>query len=121
MIDFGGVVYSIDLEAFSKAIKLGDTKPTDVVSHKTVKTFRDSEGNIINSEMTETFTERGFEVDGGKYDTLRMLLEIIMDDVDEETDDTLGADRALDKLGLSYKIAFNTLISYGIIKEIETE
>jgi hypothetical protein len=38
----------------------------------------------------------------------------------EETDDTsLGAERALDKTSLSFKIAFNTLFTYGVLKEQE--
>lgn len=120
MVEFGGMVYSIDLEAFSKAIKLGDGKPTDLVELTTTKTLTDIDDNIISKEVTTTTSERGWEIDGSKYDTLRMMLEIIMDDVDE-TDDTLGVDRALEKLGLSYKIAFNTLLSYGILKESEVE
>lgn len=120
MVEFGGIVYSVDLDAFSKAIKLGDGKPTDLVGHTTTKTVYNEHNIATSIEVTTTTNERGFEIDGSKYDTLRMMLEIVMDDVDE-TDDTLGADRALDKLGLSYKIAFNTLLSYGILKESEIE
>ena len=40
----------------------------------------------------------------------------IADDPDE-TDATLGPDRILDKTPLSYRIAFNTLLKYGVLKE----
>jgi hypothetical protein len=47
-----------------------------------------------------------------------MMIEIITDDM-EDTDDSLGVDRALEKTSLAYKIAFNTLHNYGILKEVE--
>ena len=40
-----------------------------------------------------------------------------MDDDPDETDSTLGTERILDKTPLSYRIAFNTLLKYGILKE----
>jgi hypothetical protein len=40
-----------------------------------------------------------------------------MDDVEEEKDDSLGLDRVLEKRPLSYRIAFNTLLEYNILKE----
>jgi hypothetical protein len=50
---------------------------------------------------------------------IRLMMEILMDGTEETDDDTLGADRALEKTSLSYKIAFNTLYNYGILKEQE--
>jgi len=57
------------------------------------------------------------EVDTTKYELLRLLLDIVMDDVEEEKDDSLGIDRVLEKRPLSYRIAFNTLLEYNILKE----
>lgn len=49
-----------------------------------------------------------------------MMVEVLIDS-DDESDTSLGADRALEKTPLSYKFAFNTLIEYGILKEKEIE
>jgi hypothetical protein len=120
MIEFGGVYYSISLEGFSKAIKLGDAKPSDKITFTTVETKK-VEGGNDSVKTTETSSERGFELDSAKYELIKMMLEIVMDDVDIDADDTLGVDRAFDKFNLSYRIAFNTLLSYGILVESELE
>jgi hypothetical protein len=44
------------------------------------------------------------------------MLDVVLD-VTEEIDETLGAEMGLEKSSLSFKIAFNTLYEYGIIKE----
>jgi hypothetical protein len=47
---------------------------------------------------------------------------VVLDyDGGEEDDALLGAERALNKTPLSYQIAFNTLLSYGVLKEKEKE
>ena len=81
--------------------------------------------NLLNHfifvvEVNEIFTERIREVNAAKYDLLRTMIEVILDVTDsDEIDDTLGADRGLEKGSLSFKIAFNTLYDYGILKEKE--
>ena len=57
------------------------------------------------------------EINIATYETLRMFLEIVLT-YHDESDDTLGADRALLGTPLSFKIAFNTLLKHGIIKEL---
>ena len=52
-----------------------------------------------------------------KYETIRTLFEVILTTQDE-VDGDLGVERALGKLPLPFKLSFNTLIEYGIIKEI---
>ena len=47
-----------------------------------------------------------------------MMIETLID-YDDESDTSMGAERALDKTPLSYKLAFNTLYHYGILKEKE--
>jgi len=117
MIEFGGVIYSLDLEAFSKAIRItNDPNETDNTD-KSVKTYKDEKGKITSSEILETTLSKGLEVDTTKYELLRLLLDIVMDDVEEEKDDSLGIDRVLEKRPLSYRIAFNTLLEYNILKE----
>lgn len=120
MIEFGGVNYCFSIEAFSKAIKLGNSDPKELISFKTVET-KTNENGICTTKVTETTSERGLEIDSAKYELIKTMIEIIMDDVDVEADDTLGVDRAFDKFNLSYKIAFNTLLSYGILVESEIE
>lgn len=115
MIEFGGTIYSIDLEAMDKTVN--KVLDSDEIKTKELKTYLDSEGKIVSAEIYEHTTEKMPEVSAAKYDFVRLLLEIVMDDDPDETDATLGPDRILDKTPLSYRIAFNTLLKYGILKE----
>jgi hypothetical protein len=117
MIEFGGTIYYIDLEAMDKTVN--KELPSGDIKTKELKTYLDENGKIVSAEIYEHTTERTAEVSAAKYDFIRLLLEIVMDDDPDETDATLGPDRILDKTPLSYRIAFNTLLKYGILKEEE--
>ena len=119
MIEFGGSIYYVDLDALEKAIKPIGVEPTDKIVDREEKAHIDAEGKITGSEITEVTRERGREIDGAKYEMLRLMLEILMDGTEDTDDDSLGIDRALEKTSLSFKIAFNTLYHYGILKEQE--
>jgi hypothetical protein len=118
MIEFGGLIYQLDLDAFNEAIKIEGQKPTDDISEKSVKEYLDENNKSISSEVVETFRKRGHEIDSTKYELIRMLIDVIMDDMDDEPDDSLGTERILSKKPLSYRIAFNTLKHYNILTEI---
>lgn len=118
MIEFGGVVYYIDVDAMQKTVIIKGVKPTDMVSTIDKKEVTNEEGKIIGTEKIESIRERGIEVDAIKFDTIRLLLETLID-YTEEIDDSMGAEKALEKATFSFKMAFNTLHRYGIIKELE--
>lgn len=119
MIEFGGVLYYIDINAFDKAVSPIGFKPTDKVIVNEKKLVTNEKNEVVGTEYLETSHDRGKEIDAPRYDILRLMLETVLDYDYEDVDTSLGADRALDKTSLSYKIAFNTLYNYGIIKEKE--
>jgi hypothetical protein len=57
------------------------------------------------------------EINGALFEILRTMLEVILQ-YGEEFDDTLGVERAFDKLPFNFKIAFNTLSKYAIIQKL---
>ncbi len=118
MIDFGGVTYYIDIQAFDDvvALKGGADK---VVSVHERKTYND-DNKLIGSRIFTTTTDREREVNTARYEILRTMLEVIIDTGDE-FDDSLGIDRALESSSIGFKLAFNTLKNYGILKEKEDE
>lgn len=118
MIEFGGVVYYIDIDALQKVCSPKGLKPTDIVTTKDIKTVTNEENKIVGTETIESSRERGADIEVVKYDTIRLLLETVID-YSEDIDDSMGADRALEKTDISFKLAFNTLYNYGIIKEKE--
>jgi hypothetical protein len=118
MIEFGGVIYYIDLDALSKAISPSGVKPSDKYIETEIKTVKDEKGKLIGTEQLETINERGKEIDATKYETIRTMIEVLID-YDEDTDTSLGVERAFDKMPISFKIAFNTLYECGVLKEKE--
>ena len=117
MIEFGGIMYYIDIDALEKVISPA-LEPTKLVETHT-KTYLDEKGKIVSVEVNETSTERVREVNAAKYDLIRTMIEVVLDSVEDDIDDTMGAERGLEKVSLSFKIAFNTLYEYEIIKEKE--
>ena len=116
-LDFGGITYYIDLEAFDSLLTIdGSLSPKTVVDTVETKTF-DDKGKLTGSEISTTTTSKNKEINIATYETLRMFLEIVLT-YNDESDDTLGADRALLTTPLSFKISFNTLLKHGIIKEL---
>ena len=118
MIEFGGTIYHIDLDAYADTIKLNNNDPKEQIIDSVTKTTTDEEGKVISTELLETKRERGADIDSTKYELIRILVDVLLDDVNEDDDDALGPDRALEKRPLSYRIAFNTLMEYGILKEL---
>ena len=116
-LDFGGTTYYIDLEAFDTLLTIdGNISPKKVIDTVETKSY-DEKGKLTATEVTVTTTEKNKEINIATYETLRMFLEIILT-YQDETDDTLGPDRALLTTPLSFKISFNTLLKHGIIKEL---
>jgi hypothetical protein len=120
MIEFGGVVYYLDVDAFEKAVSMSNSNPKEKIKQVDKKSVTNEEGKVVGTETLEIVRERGREIDAARYDLLRMMVEVLIDS-DDDSDTSLGADRALEKMPLSYKLAFNTLIENGILKEKEIE
>lgn len=118
MIQFGENTYYIDIDVLESVIS-PELHPSKLVETQT-KTYLDENGKIISVEVNEHSTERIREVNAAKYDLIRTMIEVVLDVTDsDEIDATLGAERGLEKASLSFKLAFNTLYEYGILKEKE--
>lgn len=115
MVEFGGILYFIDLDALDKVISMELLESKLVETHS--KTMLDENGKIVSVEINEHSSERVKEISPAKYDIIRTMLDVVLDITEDEIDDTLGAERGLEKTSLSFKIAFNTLIEYGVLKE----
>lgn len=118
VLDFGGVVYYID---FDNLVNLIEYKEKDGVSSKTaieteekiIKRNDDSE-EVIKSKREYPKTK---ELDLSRYETYRTLFEVLLTPM-EEIDGSLGAERGLQETSLPFKIAFNTLVKYGVLKQL---
>lgn len=119
MIEFGGTCYYIDFEAIDKIVAGDKSLKAQVVTDSETSTTYDEKNKLVQKTITEIKHNKPKEVDGSKYDMVRLMLEIVLTEKEMDGDDTLGADRVLAKSPLSFKIAFNTLLQHGILKEKE--
>jgi hypothetical protein len=105
-LDVEGVSYYFDLDAYHEAVKM----PPRKVSVVTV----DKDGNETVTEDTE---DGGLNV--SKYELLKYVLEIIIEGKGtEDIDMGMGMAYGFGKMPFSFKICFNTLLNYGILKPI---
>ena len=116
MIDFGGTIYYIDIAAFDKQVEPVGQKATDIVTETNVNTTKNQQGEITLTEEHKSSHLRGKELDPARFHILTNMLEIIID-YDDEIDTSLGVERAFDSTSFAFRLAFNTLYNYGIIKE----
>ena len=119
MIDIGGSLFKIDLGSFSDVLATNDGNGGKSYEVETTINY-DNAGMPIGSTVVSREFEKGNEIDGPKYDILRMCLEILFT-YNEEVDDAMGLAKALESTSIPFKVAFNTLLDYGILKEVETE
>lgn len=120
MIEFGDKIYHIDFNAVDLLISSEKSlKAQTIVDKEIIETF-DMEGDLIGREVITKKYKKPKEIDGSKYDLVKYMIDVVVDN-NEAMDSTLGSARELDKMPLSYKIAFNTLLKYNILKEEETE
>ena len=116
-LDFGGASYYIDLDALDTILsKDWDLNGKTSEEIDTIETF-DNDGKLIEKTISHKTIEKNKELNIATYETVRTFLEILLTFQDEEVDETLGPERALMNASLPFKISFNTLIKYGILKE----
>lgn len=116
MIEFGGIYYYIDLKNFERVISVEETSKSETTS--TLTTSKDENGKVVSVVEVKTETPKSREINVAKFEIIRELIDVVLSN-DEDGDTSLGAERVLSQTQLSFKIAFNTLYEYGIIKEKE--
>ena len=117
MLDFGGSVYYIDVNKFTELIRMDHPNGNEIIESVT-KDIKDENGKILTTEVVTTKRERDMYIQQTMYELLREMIDIVLNETDE-MDEELGSERALDKMSISYKIAFNTLIHYEILVEVQ--
>jgi len=116
-LEIGGEKYYVNLEALDIAIVLKVKDADKPIVETTYTTSFDEAGDDIGGEMVTNEYPRGMEINGALFEILRSMIDVIFR-YGEEIDDTLGIERAFDKLPFNFKIAFNTLCKYNIIQKL---
>lgn len=115
MIPLGGSLFIFDTEVYTEVLTTLSIE-SNTIETETMTSY-DENGVVTGVNVNVREYEKPKEVDAPKYDLLRMCLEVVFTYY-EEVDDSLGLERALGDTTIPFKLAFNTLISYGILKEV---
>lgn len=118
MIDVGGITYYVDFEALDKLIVTDKSLEAQDVTETEIKEYFDAEGKLVSSDKITKTYPKSKEIDGARYDCMGLMLQIIMNS-EVEIDDTLGIERGFAAMPLNWKVAFNTLLKYGVLVAIE--
>ncbi len=92
MRDFIDNEYYVDIDGIIDKCRTGDT-------------IKDEDGKDVN------------EINIFKYEIIKMMLDRVLDEFDDEGDDDVLSSLKGKKGSPSFNLAFNTLYHYGIIKE----
>ena len=98
-IDIVGSKMVIDLEEMMRFIKLEQESP-----------------KYENEETEEDKFKPELAINAAKYEMLRLLVDVLLS-TNEEIDEKMGY-KSLDNLSFPFKLSFNTLVEYKIIKEV---
>ena len=111
MLEFGNSSFYIDLKALAKATEVQLEKQEETE----MRSISDKAGNENVEKVERTFTPLS-GAPNVKSEIVFTFLDFILD-YESDMDDTIGAKRALNNTSFAYKLAFNTLLKEGIIKE----
>lgn len=119
MFEIDGSFYFINFIAIDKLMNLGeeynatgkmitDTRTRSVLDEDTGKL------KVIEEETNNYY--RSKEVNTLKYGIIQQMIDIIMPDVFDPENDEERVNPNTSEPSIAYKIAFNTLLMYGIIE-----
>ena len=104
--------YYIDVDRLFNIIVEKNLRPTkEVISEISY----DEDGNEVKEEITKTLYP-SIEVNAPKYELLSTMIEVVMNQGPDDSDATLGFEHALEESDFAFKLAYNTLLHYEILK-----
>lgn len=102
-VDIMGTKMVIDLEELMESIKLENE-------------FLNKVEEKEKEEVEDKNIPYDYAINAAKYELIRLFLDVLLSS-NEEIDEKMGY-RSLDNLSFPFKLSFNTLVEYKIIKEV---
>jgi hypothetical protein len=116
MIKLFGEIYYIDFEELDTFLAFDDKEDT-IETKKSVEKIN-SDGTI-DRWLTKKEHIKHKEINGVKFELVRGFISDLGDETDENEEDPMLGRNSLEKTSIRFKLAFNTLIAYGILKKID--
>lgn len=114
MINILGEEYYIDFDVIDDfVIILNDGES---LKETETRVIYDENEKLLNEEVLTKEFPKAMEVNRVKFELIKNLIDDLGYNGEGEAEDPLLGAHNMDKMSLSFKIAFNTLHHYGILK-----
>lgn len=115
MIDIDGTNYIIDMDALMAWVSETPTSEKNISTITTVTYPAVEEDNIVEKEISESKSTLNEVMNNVRYDFARILINTIVSTYVSNGGEF--APYSISDMNIGQKIAFNTLLAKGIIKE----
>ena len=112
MIEIFGEVYYIDFEIIDKFLISDPQFKQRTVVEKQVTKILDEEGKLMSTTEISSESQKPSEINGVRFEIIRGFIDDISNGTAEDGD-------KLADMTVGFKLAFNTLTAYQILKPIE--
>lgn len=111
LFNIAGNKYYLDLETLSSFIRYEKTESVDDILGEAKKELESN-----GQEETQSDETYGQMIDITKWETTKVLIESILTE-QGPVDEAMGVTKLESQLSIPFKLSFNTLLKYKIIKE----
>jgi len=121
MLKIHGKLYYIDFEVIDNFLSMEDGDvSSNIQKTETITRIYNEENVLLSTESTEEDNIKHKEINGVRFEIIRNFIEDLAsgDTVQEDYDDKLGS-RNLTKMSTRFKLAFNTLLFYNILRKLD--
>jgi hypothetical protein len=102
--------YYFDLDALSQFIRIEKDETVDDILGE------DGEENLKEELKDSTETVEGQIIDITKWETIKVMIESVLSE-NSPVDEAMGRTKLGEQLSIPFRLSFNTLLNYKIIKE----
>tara|TARA_R110000796_G_scaffold58413_4_gene134868 strand:+ start:21878 stop:22225 length:348 start_codon:yes stop_codon:yes gene_type:complete len=115
MIKIFGELYFIDFEELDDFLAF-ENKEDTIETKKIVKKIK-SDGKPVSWFTTKEHIKHK-EINGVKFELVRGFISDLGDEQNEVEEDIMLPNQSLEKTSIRFKLAFNTLLAYGLLKKL---
>jgi hypothetical protein len=111
-----GSQYYFDLDELSQFIRIEKNETVDDILGETKYEKKDSKEKSEESEESEETPLEGQIIDLTKWETIKVMIESVLSE-NGPVDEAMGKTKLGEQLSIPFRLSFNTLLNYKIIKE----
>lgn len=113
LFDIAGSKYYFDLDQLSQFIRIEKPESVDDILGEVKKEMESNESEEEESTPMDAYTQI---IDVTKWETTKVMIESVLNE-QGPVDEAMGYTQLSKQLSIPFKLSFNTLLKYQIIKE----